>query len=146
MMFQRMSTAWPFGDLRNEVNRLFEQVMESSNGGSVFGGRGFPAVNLWEDGEFVYAEAEIPGVSMNDVEINVVGNELSIKGRRNCRCDENVTFHRQERGVGEFSRFLTLPVAIDADKVEAVLKNGVLTIKLPKAEAAKPRRIEVKTK
>ncbi len=146
MMFQRMSTAWPFADLRNEVNRLFEQVMESSNGGSVFGGRAFPAVNLWEDGEFVFAEAEIPGVPMTDIEINVVGNELSIKGERKCRCDENVTLHRQERGTGEFSRFLTLPAAIDADRVEAVLKNGVLTIKLPKAEAAKPRRIEIRTK
>ena len=145
MMLQRMSTVWPFGDLRSEINRLFEQAMESSNGGSIFGGRSFPAINMWEDGEFVVAEAEIPGVSMDDIEINVVGNELSIKGQRKCRCDENVTFHRQERGIGEFSRFLTLPVAIDADKVEAVLKNGVLTIKLPKAEAARPRRIEVKT-
>ena len=88
---------------------------------------------------------EVPGVQMSNIEINVVGNELSIKGKRECGCGEGVTIHRQERGSGEFSRFLTLPVAIDAEKVEAVLKNGVLTIKLPKAEAAKPRRIEVKT-
>jgi HSP20 family protein len=140
-----MSAAWPFGDLRSEVNRLFEQVMEPSNGGSILGGRSFPAVNMWEDGECMYAEAEIPGVPMSDIEVNVVGNELSIKGQRKCVCGEEVTFHRRERGIGEFSRFLTLPVAIDADKVEAVLKNGVLKIKLPKAEAARPRRIEVKT-
>jgi HSP20 family protein len=146
MVLQRMNTAWPFGDLRNEINRLFEQAVGPSNSGSIFGARAFPAINLWEDGELVYVEAEIPGVPMNDIEINVVGNELSIKGQRGCRCDESVTFHRRERGVGDFSRFLTLPVAIDADKVEAVVKNGVLTIKLPKAEAAKPRRIEVKTR
>lgn len=146
MMLQRMSTVWPFGDLRSEINRLFEQVMEPPNRGLIFGIRSFPAIDIWEDDEFVFAEAEIPGVPMDDIEINVVGNELSIKGQRKCCCDESVTFHRQERWTGEFSRFLTLPAAIDADKVEAVLKNGVLTIKLPKADAARPRRVEVKTR
>ena len=82
---------------------------------------------------------------MNDIEINVVGGELAIKGARHSLNggNGNRTYHRQERAVGEFSRFLTLPDAIDADKVEAILKNGVLSIKLPKAETAKPRRIQV---
>ncbi len=145
MMIQRMNTMWPFGDLRNEINRLFEQAMEPTNGESLFGRRAFPPINVWEDAENVYAEAEIPGVGLDDIQINVVGNELSIKGSRACECKEDVTFHRRERCIGEFTRFLTLPTPIDADKVEAALKNGVLTITLPKAQAAKPRRIEVKT-
>ena len=83
---------------------------------------------------------------MEDVEVNVVGDELSVKGQRKPAKGENLTYHRQERETGEFSRFLTLPTAVNAEKVEAVLRDGVLTITLPKAEGAKPKRIEVKTR
>jgi len=128
------------------MDRVFEQVMDAGNG-STFGLRAFPALNVWEDADNVFVEAELRGVAMENIEINVVGSELSIKGSRQAQKtttgNGNVTYHRQERAAGEFSRFLTLPEAIDADKVEAVLKNGVLTVKLPKAEAAKPRRIQV---
>jgi|CXWL01.1.fsa_nt_gi HSP20 family protein len=146
-MFDQLATRWAFPDLRRQIDRVFEQVMEPGSS-STFGVRAFPALNVWEDNECVFVEAELPGVDMGDIEINVVGGELSIKGTRRQLTNGNgtPTFHRQERVVGEFSRFLTLPDAIDADKVEAVLKNGVLTIKLPKAEAAKPRRIQVQTR
>ena len=147
-MFDQLVTRWAFPDLRRQIDRVFEQVMEPGNG-STFGIRAFPALNVWEDADTVFVEAELPGVAMEDIEINVVGGELSIKGSRQVQKtttgngNGNVTYHRQERATGEFSRFLTLPEPIDSDKVEAVLKNGVLTIKLPKAEAAKPRRIQV---
>jgi HSP20 family protein len=75
-----------------------------------------------------------------------MGDELTIKGHRKPMAGEKLTYHRQERGTGEFTRLLTLPVEIDADTVEAVLQDGVLTITLPKEEAAKPRQIEVKVK
>jgi HSP20 family protein len=128
------------------MDRVFEQVMEPNGGFPSL--RAFPALNVWEDNDCVFVEAELPGVAMNDIEINVVGGELSIKGSRRpmstgAMGNGNVTYHRQERATGEFSRFLTLPDAIDADKVDGCLKNGVLSIKLPKAEAAKPRRIPV---
>lgn len=144
-MFDQLATRWAFPDLRRQIDRVFEQVMEPNGG--LTGFRAFPALNVWEDNDCVFVEAELPGVAMADIEISVVGGELSIKGTRRQMTGKNgngnVTHHRRERAVGEFSRFLTLPDAIDADKVEAFLKNGVLSIKLPKAEAAKPRRIQV---
>lgn len=143
-MFDQLAARWTFPDLRRQIDRVFEQVMEPGSG-SPLGIRAFPALNVWEDNDCVDVEAELPGVAMEDIEINVVGGELAIKGARRPLNggNGNRTYHRQERAVGEFSRFLTLPDAIDADKVEAVLKNGVLSIKLPKAETAKPRRIQV---
>lgn len=148
-MFDQLATRWAFPDLRRQIDRVFEQVMEPA-GSSMFSVRSFPALNVWEDNDCVFVEAEVPGVAMNEIEINVVGGELSIKGTRHLTKEKNgaanVTYHRQERAMGDFSRFLTLPDMIDADKVEAVLKNGILTIKLPKAETAKPRRIQVQAR
>lgn len=105
----------------------------------------YPAVNLWDAGEALQLEAEIPGVRMEDLEVLAVGNELTLKGRRQAPADERVAYHRRERGTGEFSRVIMLPVDVDPDRVEASLKDGVLSIRLPKAEAAKPRRIALKT-
>jgi HSP20 family protein len=93
----------------------------------------------------LHAEAELPGVSMEDIEVMVVGNELTIRGQRRPRPADNVNFHRRERGTGEFSRTVTLPFDIDQNKVEAILKNGILTVVLPKAETAKPRKIKVRS-
>lgn len=146
MVLERMYPRVSFGDLRQEIDRLFEGVTTPFNGGFFRTAEAFPAVNMWEDGDCLYAEAEVPGVAMTDMEVNVVGDELSIKGQRKPAKGENFTYHRQERGTGEFARFVTLPMPVNAEKVEAVLKEGVLTITLPKAETAKPRRIEVKTR
>lgn len=126
-------------EMNNLLHTLFDGVPLTSPGS-----RPFPAVNVWEDGENLYAEAEVPGLSMNDLEIFVVGEELTIKGRRSAPADENVAYHRQERGSGEFARVLTLPVSVDADRVEATLRDGVLTLTLPKAEEAKPRKITIR--
>jgi len=141
-MFARSTDPmFPFGELRREIGRLLEGF-ESRR--PAFGGAGrFPAVNVWEDGEALYAEAELAGVNQEDLEILVVGNELTIKGRRAPREGQNLTYHRQERGFGEFSRAISLPVEIDADKVGATLHKGVLTLRLPKAAAARPRKITV---
>jgi len=146
MLLQRMYPSVSFGDVRRELDRLFEGFADPFDGGVVRNTGAYPAVNVWEDGDSLYAEAEIPGVTMEDIEVNVVGNELSIKGERKPMCGEGFTVHQRERGTGEFSRFLTLPVAVKADGVDAVLKNGVLTITLPKADEAKPKRIEVKVR
>jgi len=108
------------------------------------GASAFPALNVWEDEQCLYAEAELPGMQMDDLELLVVGNELTIKGERKAGEEDEAVYHRRERGVGAFSRVVRLPVEIDANKVEARLQDGVLTVKLPKAEAARPRKIEVK--
>jgi HSP20 family protein len=146
-MFLRRTNGFnPIGQLRDEVDRLFGdffgQVPEAMRWGGT-AGRAFPAVNIWERGDELYAEAEVPGLRSEDVDISVVGNELVIQGRRMDLDEEGVSYHRRERGVGEFKRVLRLPVEVDADKVEATLHDGVLLVKLPKAAAAKPRKIQV---
>jgi len=106
--------------------------------------RAFPALNVWEDGTNLYAEAEVPGLNIEDMEILVEGDALTIKGERK-QCEQSdCSFHRRERGAGEFVRTLTLPVQVNADGVSAALKNGVLLVTLPKAETAKTRKIQVK--
>ncbi|HEX4128430.1 MAG TPA: Hsp20/alpha crystallin family protein [Pirellulales bacterium] len=133
----------PLGQLRGEVDRLFEDFF--GQGGNVGQVRGFPPVNVWEGEHELFAEAELPGLKNEDLEISVVGNELSIKGRRVDSAQEGTTYHRRERGAGEFVRVLRLPVEIDAERVQANLRDGVLTLTLPKAEKAKPRKINVAT-
>lgn len=130
--------------LREEMDQLFGTVLNQGLAPMLPGVvRGFPALNLWEDGQNFYAEAEVPGLTMEDIEVTVVGNELTLRGER--KETERTSYHRRERGVGVFQRVVPLPAPIDADKVEAKLSHGVLTITLPKAEAARPRKIEVKS-
>uniref|UniRef100_UPI003569F0A3 Hsp20/alpha crystallin family protein n=1 Tax=Novipirellula sp. TaxID=2795430 RepID=UPI003569F0A3 len=87
---------------------------------------------------------ELPGFHMDDMEIYVTGNQLTLKGERKPPEHEGGTWHRQECSYGKFSRMIELPGDIDSEKVSADFKNGVLHITLPKSEAIKPRRIEVK--
>lgn len=131
------------GRLHNEMNRLFDQFgVANTNGASLAGA--YPALNLWADENNVYAEAELPGMSQDQLQIYVTdGNQLTIQGERKLS-DLKGTWHRQERGFGKFTRQITLPVLVDADKVEAKLEQGVLQLKLPKSEKAKPKRITVK--
>ena len=130
---------WNSG-LRQELGRMFEGFFDGNLGWE----RAWPALNLWDAGDALMLETEVPGLSMDNLEILVQGSELTIKGKREWSADENTRYLRRERLSGEFSRTLTLPVDIEADHVEAALKDGVLTVRLPKAEAAKPRKITVK--
>jgi HSP20 family protein len=104
----------------------------------------YPPVNVWGDNDKVYAEAELPGMQLDHLEIYVTeGNQLTIQGERRPRELDKGVWYGQERGFGQFSRTIRLPVKVDADKVEARLEHGVLVVTLPKNEAAKPRRISV---
>jgi HSP20 family protein len=103
-----------------------------------------PALNIWESEGQVHAEAEVPGLRMEDLEILVKGSELTIKGERKASESAGVGYHRRERGTGPFSGTVRLPVEVDVEKVEAQLENGVLTITLPKAASALPRKIAVR--
>jgi HSP20 family protein len=128
--------------LQDEMNRVFDRWGTGRTGA----GRGvFPALNLWEDEQSIYVEAELPGLALDDVEIYVTGNnQLNVTGERKEPSHDKGTWHRQERGHGKFSRTIELPHDVDAEKVTAEFKHGVLTITLPKREEVKPRRIEVK--
>ena len=145
MLFRELNRMAPLWGLRQDVGSLLDRFSSRFDGGVFAPTRVCPAINAWEDGERFYVEAEIPGVSMNDVEIYTSGDELTIKGKRRPPEGDDHTYHRQERGTGEFTRMITLPADMDADKVEATLKDGVLTITLPKAEEAKMRKIAVKS-
>ena len=125
--------------LRDEWDRMFG--VESQSGAQAVA---YPPVSIWEDDNGFYVEAELPGLSMDDLEIYInEGDELSIKGVRKLPEIEG-TWRRQERGHGEFSRRFKLSDAVDVQKVAAELKDGVLTITLPKSEAVKPRKVEIK--
>ena len=104
-----------------------------------------PALNVYETDHAIFVEAELPGYRDNDVEVSMVGNELTISGARNISHPEGALLHRNERSSGRFSRTLRLGTEIDGAKVSAKFENGVLTITIPKVEAAKPRKIEVKS-
>ena len=105
----------------------------------------FPPVNIWEDENALYLEAELPGLTMEDLEIYLhEGNELSIKGRRPEREHEAGSWLHKERANGEFSRTFKLAVDIDVAKIAAELNAGVLTVTLPKSESIKPKKIEIK--
>jgi HSP20 family protein len=128
------------------MGRLFDDAVENVAGGTplaVFGRRAFPALNIWEDDTKLHAEAELPGLKLDDLELYVHGNELTIKGERQAMEEEGMSYHRHERGVGTFFRRVTLPTEVDPDKVEATLRDGVLTITMPKAQAVLPRKIKV---
>jgi HSP20 family protein len=132
----------PLQQLHNELNRLADRW---GDGRQPARAAEYPALNLWEADDALVLEAEMPGVSLDDIEIYVTGHDqLTIKGERKPQAPEKGVQHRLERGFGTFSRSVNLPVDVDAAKVEARLENGVLRVRLPKAETAKPRKINIK--
>jgi HSP20 family protein len=129
--------------LQREMNHLFD----ATSRGRVFTAPSYPAINIWtnEDGQFI--SAEMAGVRPDDIDIDVTGDALSISGER--KPDEvakDAHYHRHERSYGSFSRTIQLPFIVDTNKVEANLKNGILMISLPRAEADKPKKITIKDK
>ena len=148
MLARRMADVPPFTRLRDEVDRLFEGFFGDYEPFPVWEQvslRRFPPLNAWEDDDTVFVEAELPGLTEEDIDVTVAGNELTIKGERaGFEPKEGTTVHRRERGTGAFSRIVHLPMDINDDQVEAAFRNGVLTVTLAKAEVARSRRIPVK--
>jgi HSP20 family protein len=139
------SNPWwnPLSQFQNEMNRLFDRW---NGGDGLFGAAAFPPLNVWEEGDHAFVEAELPGQDLKNLEIYVTGgNQLTLKGERKPNAPEKGVLHRQERAFGSFVRTLTLPFPVDPNKVEARLENGVLAVKLAKHESARPRKITVKT-
>ncbi len=130
--------------LRHDLDRLFRELQPGFGELWPLNEHAFPALNVWEDEEHLHVEADVPGFKMEDLEVSVLGDELTIRGRREPSDEDRSTFHLRERRTSEFVRTLTLPVEVDADKIEATLKDGVLAVVMPKAEAARMRKIEVK--
>jgi len=152
MLFRRM-TDWPRRDWTSpfdEMERMRRQMDWLSEGLTRVPWRGpsagvFPLMNVTEDKDNYYVRAELPGLKADELDISVTGDTLSISGERKLTTeDEKAQYHRREREAGKFSRIVTLPSQIDTGKVEANCAEGVLTVFLPKAEAAKPKQISVK--
>ena len=105
----------------------------------------FPLTNVTEDSDNYYVRAELPGITSDELDIQVTAKGISISGERKIPVEgNNVKYHRREREAGKFSRTINLPENVDVNKVDASLKNGILTVIIPKSEVAKPRQITVK--
>ena len=134
-----------FGELdrmRRHLDQIFGQLEQPA---AVARGAGvFPLVNLTETQDNYIIRGEIPGVPADKLDIQTMGRNVTISGERQIDIDPNAKYHRRERESGRFSRAIALPGDIDRDKVSATLKNGVLELTIPKAQAAKPRKIDIK--
>ena len=136
------SASGELGRLRREMNGLFDSFLRGSSTATSAGV--FPPVNLYEEGDSFMLTAELPGLEKENINISVQGADLILSGERKPESDGPETSrHLRERQRGGFSRVLTLPVAVDAEKVTAEYRNGVLKVVLPKAEAAKPKKVTV---
>jgi len=125
-----------FGRLQREINDLFSEFRHYP--------REYPAVSAKANNDEVLVAAEVPGVDPAGLNLTVTGNALTIEGERKpLELSENEVFHRRERGAGRFVRTIRLPYEVEAEKIEAKARNGVLTIRLPRRESTKPRRIAV---
>ena len=144
MLTRILNPMWPISQLRRDLSGLLDGCGLDVATGFPWSAATFPALNIWEEADAFGAEAEVPGVAPDELEVCAQGNELTIKGRRPTLDGDKVSYLRRERGTGEFTRVVTLPAEIDADKVEAVLKDGVVTIRLPKAGVVKRKKVTVK--
>lgn len=107
---------------------------------------GYPTLNAWQDNDCFFVEAEIPGLALEDLEITLPEpNMLRIEGHRKPAAEEGTAWLRRERAYGQFARQFRLPGPVDGDGVEATLRHGVLTVKLPKAPEIRPRKIAVRS-
>jgi len=139
--------------LHREIDGLFQGVNRGRLLGPAFepglGLRHYPKVNLRDDADNVYVEALLPGVDPAKIDMNILGDTLTLAGERQPAGDESGngrSWHRRERGTGKFLRSIELPVAIIAEEVKAEFRDGLLRVTLPKAAEAKPRKINVKVR
>ncbi len=132
-----------FGRLPGEMSRLFDEVFDGCRAFAPRRDVALPPLNVWQDGDCIYVQAEVPGLKEEDLDIHVAGNELTIQGQHRVAEDEKVEYQHRERYVGKIARTLALPFEVEAAKVEANLKDGLLTVKLPMAETAKAHKITV---
>ena len=133
----------------SRLDQLFNETLADWFGGrmteALERGGWFPAVDIREEEGVLTFVADLPGLEREDVEVTVENNILTIKGERRSDVEEKRdTYHRVERTFGAFSRSFTLPRGVDAAKVDARFTNGVLTINIPKTEAAKPHKISIR--
>ena len=145
----RLRTQWnPFPemqDLQREMNRLFNAFSGRTERAATLPEVGWtPAADIYETKDEMLAVLELPGVNQKEIDISLVGDTLTVRGER--RREEHIeeeNYHRVERSFGSFSRTLVLPSVLDPDRIKAFYKDGLLEIRLPKREEAKPKPIPI---
>jgi HSP20 family protein len=129
-----------FTDLQDELDRLFGAPFSGAARETAW----TPALDVYEDKENFVVKAELPGLKREEIEVSFQDDTLTISGERKAETkSEDTEVYRAERFVGRFQRAVALPSTVAADKVNASYKDGVLTITLPKSEAAKPKKIDI---
>jgi HSP20 family protein len=134
------------GTLQNEMNRLFNTVFDAPapTSGNTTLRRWMPAMDLVEADEHFILRADLPGMSEDDIKIELEDGTLTLSGERKAEHEEREEgYYRVERAFGSFSRSLTLPKGVDPESVSANFDRGVLEVRIPKPEERKPRRIEI---
>lgn len=140
---------WPsldrWNNLRDDLNSLFEAPFWSAFGrtGELFSGWS-PALDLYQSNDNIIAVIELPGMRKEEIEISLHDGTLTIAGERKSGTPNGEKAERSERYVGKFRRSITLPARVDANRVSATYRDGILTVTLPKAEEAKPKQIQVR--
>jgi len=133
---ERVSPFTQLRQLQDEVRNLFDCYQGDSNA--------LPPVNIWNNEGNIVMTVELPGVDPKDININVLGDQLTLEGEKKSEeVKDNAVFLRRERDAGRFSRVFRLPFDINDEKVSAKFNNGILTIYMPKSEKAKPKKIEI---
>lgn len=138
---RRTSPDRHFSDLRREMDRVFDQMDRAW--ASPASGPAAPELDLRDEGDLLTVRIDVPGFRDEDLEVSMDRNALTVRGERAIEVDEGFSVHRQERGAMAFARSISFPCRIDAERVQATLRSGVLELSLPKAEEEKPRSIPV---
>jgi HSP20 family protein len=132
--------------MREEMDRLFGQFLRRGEGEEATWGQGMwaPPVDIYETDDAFMLKAELPGFTKDDVNIEVHENRLIIRGERKRETEaKEDQYHRLERAYGRFERAFWLPTTVDAEHIQASFKNGILEMRLPKSERAKPKQIPI---
>lgn len=142
--FERLDPFPGLLDIHNEMNRVFDSYFGPRSRPGTGDRVSAPAVDIHETKDDLVLTAELPGVKEKDVHLSIVGDVLSLRGQR--LAEREVTeenYHRIERWSGSFERHIQLPIPVQADKVRASYRDGVLEVRLPKVEEIKPREIKI---
>jgi HSP20 family protein len=130
--------------LQNQMNRLFESTLQGRIGDTNATTSWMPTADIYESDSELVVKLDLPGVEAKNVDVRVENNILTVRGERNFEYKQNgESYHRVERSYGAFARSFELSTSVDADKIRATYNAGVLSITRPKAEAAKPKRIQI---
>ena len=145
MALVRWEPAREINSLQQEMNRLFSSFFDTPSGPGNGGARRWiPAMDLVETDDHFVLRADLPGLSEEDVHIELEDNVLTISGDRKTEHEERKEgYYRVERATGTFRRSLTLPEGVDADAIQATFDKGVLEVRIPKPEERKPRRVQI---